>query len=102
MGEKAVHAEAAGMLKDAREYIERVGWTRGQEKAFTGAVCLHRALKDVDGTKHGAVIDQEARRCVEKMCGVSIPGWNDAAGRTKDDVLTLLQACEHIENELAN
>lgn len=102
---KRVHAEAAVMLKDAREHLQRVGWTRGTARNASGQVCLSRALQDVDGTKHGVAVDAEARRIVLSLAmggRGSIPTWNDQAGRTKEEVMTLLEACEHVEQELAH
>lgn len=99
---RTTHAEAAVMLNDARDYIERVGWAKGTEKTPTGAVCLHRALLDVDGTKHGKDVDTEARRMVLHLAATSsIPVYNDDRRRTKQDVLDLLAAAVTIERELA-
>lgn len=98
-----VHTEASRMLRDAREHIERVGWAQGTERASNGAVCLIRALKDVNGHKHGEAAKFEAYRIVYQLIGTtSIPDWNDALGREKLDVLEMLQAAEHIEQELAS
>jgi hypothetical protein len=99
-----MHAEAAVMLREARRHLETVGWVKGSYRDRWGAVCLSQALTDVDGTKHGALVDIEARRIVQALAGATkgIPTWNDAPERTKEDVLTLLQACEQVEKELAS
>lgn len=93
------------MLRDARVHIQKVGWAKGTEQNSSGAVCLHRALKDVDGTKHPKAVDDEARRVilhhVPLSLKTSIPTFNDAQSTTQQDVLDLLLACEMIEREMA-
>lgn len=98
------HEETAVMLREAREYIERHGWVKGTEKSTGGAVCLHRALVEVDGKKHPKAVDTEARRVIVAHMPkiyANIPSFNDARTTTKQDVLDILSACEHIERELA-
>ena len=99
--EKHVCLEAASMLGDARRYIETYGWVKGTMKSGR-AVCLLGALNEVDGKKHGPVVDQEAKRIILKLAGTdSIPTYNDRADTTKADVLALLLAAEHVAKELA-
>lgn len=99
---KDMHTEAASMLHDAHDLIVKVGWVKGTEKRHDGAICLQRALREVDGVKHGAAADAEARRIVLNLTGTkSIPEYNDRASTTKDDVLTVLKAAEYIARDLA-
>ena len=97
------NAEAAVMLDEARAYIEKHGWV---QHAFEsgGRVCLLGALQKVDGKKHGKAVDQEAQRIVCNLIGggYSIPQWNDASGRKKEDVLEILRAAAQCERELAS
>lgn len=114
MADANVHAEAATMLQDAHDHIVKKGWAKGSFRNSQGAVCMLQALRDVDGVKHGKVVDAEVKRVVlahlpkwavagqGDTADGAIPRFNDSATTVQDDVLTLLRACVTIEKELAN
>lgn len=82
-------------LAPVAEVIRRYGWTQFVYiDAQTGARCLAGAIMDVTGTfsptnsAYWELRHEVTRRVGDDSLGVV--GWNDAPGRTADEVLELL------------
>lgn len=97
------------ILRLARQEIEIRGWTQGtREDPVTGAVCLGGALFQV--YFNGASQDEVGAACdvLKEAClpWIHPTCWNDAPGRTKADVLALLDRAiakaEATEQELVS
>lgn len=111
------------ILEKAADVINERGWTQGREVDRTGAVCLRGALR----MAAGATIDlkwygadgvhpfmtgpehprpSEYTRAIERVMGLLehevinlMPAWNDEQGRTKDEVITVLQHAAKLAKE---
>jgi hypothetical protein len=93
------------VLIAAKWIIEHYGWTQGTfyrgkdgvpvddpiNCPLTG-VCLVGAVRavDKDFTKNGHAITTSTTNMISKELNGNIPRWNDAPGRTKGDVIALL------------
>jgi hypothetical protein len=101
-----VAVSAAEVVRLARLQLERTGWTQGayardqhgrplQRDYAEGAVCyclagaLHDAARRLNaiGSRDGLTLALDA---VTAACGENVQLWNDAKGRTRDEVLALL------------
>ncbi len=92
---------ASDVLDAAADYIEEHGWVQGQYANLDGAVCVSGAIcailtGDPCGYKTG--FKSPFRPSPEKIfleCNQiyteSIGDWNDAPGRTKEDVVSGLR-----------
>ncbi len=75
------------VLLDAANYIEQHGWCQGAYRGGS-AVCPIRAIVTVDPFhEHGATLR------MRKYVGGHVEAWNDAPGRTQDEVVGALRAC---------
>jgi hypothetical protein len=80
----------------AADLIERVGWTQGTERDGKGRVCLTGALRYCDPQPGDWLLAREVFRAKHQA-----EGWNDADGRTCDEVIELLRSTEITVVELA-
>ena len=80
----------------AADLIERVGWTQGTERDGKGRVCLTGALRYCDPQPGDWLLAREVFRAKYQA-----EGWNDADGRTCDEVIELLRSTEITVVELA-
>lgn len=83
------------ILAEAAMYIDTHGWCQGDLKDAEGRVCVLKAVNNVcrrraPKTFHAA-ISELARRTGGPLDGSSIAVWNDADGRTKNEVLAVLR-----------
>ncbi len=73
-------------LNDAADYIEKHDWRQGALVDIDGKVCALGAI-----VFSGHYDDAEAREALKKYLSgtpwVSIAEWNDAPGRTKEEVI---------------
>lgn len=74
---------AATVLREARELLVRDGWCQGEYRAGNGRLCLVGAVFSATPYPASALGRLEAIQS-------GALGWNDAPGRTVDEVLALL------------
>ena len=107
---------AAQLLSDARQFLDRVGWTQGTERDAEDHACLVGALLAVCLTANGF----QTHGLAEPLCLLrqvignlwdekwqGEPGqaynelevWNDEPGRTYADVVALICAAEELARE---
>ena len=80
--------EAGKILLDAADYIERHGWCQGAHENGQGEVCAMAAIYHC--YRRG---DLTAMRRLQNYVGSRYVGdWNDAPGRTKEQVVEALRA----------
>jgi hypothetical protein len=72
-------------LLDAAQYIREHGWIQKAVKDSEGRVCLIGALQAVGGW-HNSDAPRRLREIVS-----CIPEWNNADGRTKEEVIAVLE-----------
>ncbi len=79
------------LLLDAAEIIRLGGWCQGEFIAFTGAVCMAGAISEAarEGMYDGDVYETAYNRISRSVR--SPIDWNDTPGRTKDEVVDLLE-----------
>lgn len=104
------------MFEDAIAHIEEHGWCQGVEVNKTGAVCAYGAfgLATVEWTneipvRHGSHDRQRVftvrQREILELMGIpfathTVVSWNDADGRTKDEVIdALTRAAKTLRDE---
>ena len=95
---KPNYTQVRRVAREARERIERDGWAKGAYKQGK-AVCLLQAIRDVNHTVVEPDRQEVIRLCLNLTGTAEIPSYNDRPGVTKEDVLTILQAVEHIAEE---
>jgi hypothetical protein len=87
--------ECGQMLLRAADYIEEHGWCQSRVMDKEGRVCLLGAILYVGGTG----LDFMPR--VEKAAGIGQGGliacWNNAPGRTKQEVVDVLRRAAYTE-----
>lgn len=94
------------VLLKARDYIQEHGWCQHQFENAKGEVCLAGAIRKVLGLDTGTMsvfiplyVDVHSQehyyfkflRKLELKTGRSIGNWNDQMGRTKEDVIGVLE-----------
>jgi len=89
--------EAGKILLEAADYIERLGWCQGVHENGQGEVCAMGAIchcyRGGDLTRRRQNGDLVAIHRLQNYVGPSYVGdWNDASGRTKDQVVAALRA----------
>lgn len=94
-------SEVAQYLLKAAAYIEEHGWCQNHINDAAGRVCLAGAIYAVGG---GFLDDGIPKRCPVRSeafdairnalpdCTFRIPAWNDAPGRTQDEVVAKIRA----------
>lgn len=86
------------VLKDAAAYIEKHGWCQTEYQDIQGRVCMMGAIgmvvagtPDAWDTHHRSGELVAAVEACHARTGTGIPWYNDAPGRTKDEVLRVLR-----------
>lgn len=92
-------ADAAVTLQKALDLLEARGWVQGTEKNLKGQMCLIGAIRTANGPGQDRAM-KIVERCLYGGYS-SIPGWNDAHGRSYTEVRTVLLASITIAKELA-
>ncbi len=95
---------AADILERAADLLDREGWTQGISMNRHGARCMSRALFDAGRGHLLAKVEPDTtpapsleafRACEQEISLDDRPGllvsWNDAPGRTKEEVTTALR-----------
>ena len=92
--------ETTDSLRDlppkAAAYIKQVGWTQGVEQNSAGQVCLTGALRLCTPNPGDGYLAREVFRRREHA-----ESWNDADGRTSDQVIKYLEQAEITDAELS-
>lgn len=97
------------IIRAMREYIQEHGWLQGLTYGRNGAVCIFGAYNIVAKSPCSAQLEREVFSLIRNTLDVNEPTnnlptsktttfgivtWNDQNGRTKDDVIRLLEATE--------
>ncbi len=86
---------ASTLLLKAADVIERQGWCQNYIGTYHGQVCLEGALNVAAGRDPKrdlvGVVGVAAHR-IRRAVGKCAYHWNDAPGRTKDEVVAKLRA----------
>lgn len=80
------------VIVDAIDYLDRYGWC--QDMPQHGArMCLWGALRNAAGADHPDLLKSALWRVAtaSDMGEIGVPAWNDAPGRTKQQVIAALQ-----------
>jgi hypothetical protein len=94
------------VLRGARDLINGSGWTQGDFYNCDG-YCLDGALLEANLQLHGTRLQDrvtfdtyyEARELLRGGCFGDVIGWNDEPGRTKEEVVDLLdRVIEKVSN----
>jgi hypothetical protein len=88
-------AEIRTVLGIAAGLLEQYGWCQRQSRTGSGALCVIAAIAAAAGGDK--VLEDAAHRALESWVIWhsnldTVPDWNDAPERTKDEVLTALRA----------
>lgn len=75
-------------LLDAANYIRKHGWCQWTSETEDGRVCIAGAF----GRTFGLNYDTTGDVLRNYLCVDSLSAWNDALGRTVDQVLSALEA----------
>ncbi len=88
---------AAEVARRAADLLERDGWCQGRFSTFARRRCLSGALMAAD--RWGSPAVQQVQKQVLVHTGTWCPSqWNDAPGRTADEVIALLrQVADELE-----
>lgn len=86
------------ILTSTKAVLENEGWTQENFHDANGYCILgafNKSFNDLEGTPDDYGTYCEATKYASDCCGerygiFSLIGWNDGAGRTKEDVLNLL------------
>src|SRR4051812_16076092 len=72
--------------------VDRFGWPQGRRRADCGARCIDGALFPLHRLGYGDLTPlRAAATLLHREAGGSVELWNDAAGRTKSEVLALIR-----------
>lgn len=103
--------ETFEVLEKTLAGVQRRGWCQGQAFGVGGRVCVRGAIALVVApemeTKGHTIGLLEipaaiaAWRPLEELAGMPVGLWNDGRGRTKTEVITLLQAAIRAEKAKA-
>lgn len=84
--------KARKLLNDAADLIEEEGWIQGEEHN-SGGYCAIGALKRISGSEwpHITKAHIVAVGALSSRVASPIVDWNDAPGRTKEEVVNTLR-----------
>ena len=87
-------AQVAADLRAAAEVLRRDGWTQGDYEKADGCKCLSGALRSVCGGIDSTEPERylPAWGYLRALIGREAITWNDAPGRTADEVIAALEA----------
>lgn len=81
----------------AKDLLEKDGWVQGTAHTLDGRRCLtsaiHDAAEEIIGTSHSCY--ELFQPLISKVKGEQLASWNDGAGRTKKEVIDLLDSVSH-------
>lgn len=87
-------------LRKARTRIALYGWTQGMNQDELGRTCVEGALLS---TGHPGAEQRWAAYCLVHALGDrNVIGWNDAPGRTKEEVLALFDRAIALAEQAAD
>jgi hypothetical protein len=97
------HTEVADVLDGAADLIEKVGWAQGMWRTDKGEVCITQAIADASPFRTCSYREVVPLRDVIGLpWDMSLVRWNDAPGRTEQEVLDALRASAKAERRLAD
>ena len=83
---------AAEVLEAAADYIDEHGWCREEYVASDGSVCAFEAIERARLTEPLAGVELVVEAAMKSATGcATVEEWNDAPGRTKDEVVRKLR-----------
>lgn len=85
----SVAPEVRDVLLGAAEVIAERGWCQGRYLDSSGAVCIEGSLRRAAQPSHDHLF--EACLAVDRNVGRDIVAWNDAPGRTAEEVIAKLR-----------
>lgn len=96
------------VLEEAAEVLETSGWCQGIFQNIRGEHCMAGAIGKVvledDQISHATMLNWRFIPAVialeKELPGIYIPNWNDATGRTKEEVVDkLMDVAKKLRNE---
>ena len=100
-----IHTQVADVLAAARGLIEERGWVQGLFRGPEGQICAREALNVAcDRSLRRHLFDRFSTGALRDVIGTSflgVCGWNDAPGRTKQEVLAAFETAEANERRRA-
>lgn len=92
--------EAHEAVRKVRELLEARGWCQGEATSPDGRHCIIGALDMVTHPAGGTDLYWDTQAFLRKVLGGSIAVWNDAPGRTFEEVKAkLIEAEEKLKAE---
>ncbi|SRR5258706_882260 len=89
-----VELDAASLhLLRAIDYIQQHGWCQGEAFGPNGTVCTLGALEK---TKEGGGFINAVDRLKPFIGGGAVHRWNDACGRTKEEVIKAMREAAYL------
>ncbi len=79
------------VLRAAKARIERFGWIQGRSQNAEGACCIVGAIMAETDTLDSPYLSEVLPMVRRNIGDVRVPTWNDTAGRTKEEVLSVLE-----------
>lgn len=80
------------LLSDARDLIKEHGWVQNKFGSRSEGFCLVGALVKTNYRhKYRPGLEAEAASFLAEISGVGVLTWNDEPGRSKEQVLELLE-----------
>lgn len=80
----------AKLLLDAADRLEEHGWCQGVAVDRTGRMCVVGAVS-YHADKAGKIWPAAVDRIQRQIDALDIAAWNDAPGRTQDEVVSMLR-----------
>lgn len=77
------------VLQAAARYIDECGWTQGSYGVSGGPRCALGAILHVSDDSTAVV---RAAQRLKGFLGIDITVWNDAKGRTRDEIVAAMRA----------
>lgn len=82
----------AKLLLDTADYLEGHGWCQGAAQDSKGRMCVLGAMSSVFVGPAYENYSEGVARVLKQTGAFEIAGWNDAPGRTQDEVVSMLRA----------
>lgn len=86
--------EVAQVLLDAADYIDKHGWCQNKLEDDDGRVCVMGALYRVNTP--WSAYSKLFRHLSVNIKVLDVPFWNDAHGRTKEEVVSVLRKVAYL------
>jgi len=84
-----VKFKASEVLRNAAQYLETHGWCQ-HAMQYKGRVCLFGAIRAVNRCSELSVELEITNRLRKTIRHTQVTSWNDATGRTKQEVIDVL------------